>query len=494
MGKAHKSKTNKTIPAKTFHGQISCCKLNCASKITLQRQQEIFSKYYNSYNWAVKTMFIRANIIQVAHASPNILNPIRLLHVRNYKYQYTFADEIGSRKVVCKKFFLNCLQITSSRVYRAISTTRINPDPKERRGCAPSARKTSEGDKKFLKEFINKFPRYKSHYGRTYTDREYLSPNLNISKMYREYELICSFELRPILSKHIFRETFNKEFNLAFKRPRIDTCKVCDELNIKLSDYTLSYEQRLVQQQNKDKHDETVREIKSEFLDDIDVASLSNEKMQCLTFDLQKTLETPSLSTSEFYYKRKLWTYNLCIYDEVHRTAFMYVWSENIASRGAQEIGSALKYHIENNIHENTKHMVLYSDACVSQNKNIKLTLLLKKILSNSRNLETITQKFFVSGHSYNSCDRCFGLIEKQKRVTSEIFAVEHWVELISRAKKNEPFFKVERMKSNMFFSTEQLEKRITNRKVDVNGIKINWHDIKQIVNRKNDPFSLEIK
>lgn len=238
----------------------------------------------------------------------------------------------------------------------------------------------------------------------------------------------------------------------------IDTCKVCDELNLKLSNSSLTYEQHVIEQKNKDKHDDTVSQTKSEFLDDIDVAKLSNEKIQCFTFDLQKTLETPSISTSEFYYKRKLWTYNLCVYDEAHMKAFMYVWSEDVASRGSQEIGSCLKFHIENNIPGNTKHAILYSDACVSQNKNIKLTLMLKKVLLNSRNIDKITQKFFVSGHSYNSCDRCFGLIEKQKRVTSEIFAVRHWIQLISQAKKKEPLFKVQQMTNDMFFSSRKQE------------------------------------
>lgn len=119
---------------------------------------------------------------------------------------------------------------------------------------------------------------------------------------------------------------------------------------------------------------------------------------------------------------------------------------------------------------------------------------MLKKILLAIQNIEEIVQNFFVSGHSYNGCDRCFGLIEKQKRFTSNIFVVEQWIQLISRAKKTEPLFYVKEMKSDMFFSTNNLQNLIVNRKKNVDGTKINWFKIRQIKMEKNYPFSLYIR
>lgn len=243
----------------------------------------------------------------------------------------------------------------------------------------------------------------------------------------------------------------------------------------------------------KDRHVHEVEQTKANFLNDITSAKNSDKSIYCLTFDLEKTLETPSLNTNEAYYKRKLWTYNLCIYDEVPRKGYMYVWNESIASRGAQEIASCLKFHIENFVLETAEHIILYSDSCGAQNRNIKVTLMLKKILSNSNYLQKITQKFFVSGHSYNSCDRCFGLIERQKKITSEIFITNHWIQLISRAKKTEPVFSVQEMTSNMFYSTDNLQQMITNRKKSVDNSKVNWHQFREIENRQNEPFSLYV-
>lgn len=85
-----------------------------------------------------------------------------------------------------------------------------------------------------------------------------------------------------------------------------------------------------------------------------------------------------------------------------------------------------------------TQNIVFRSDACGGQNRNIKMALMLKKFLSMSHHpeLTSIEQNFYVSGHSYNRCDRSFGLIEKQKQVTENIFVQEHWINVIKQARK----------------------------------------------------------
>jgi hypothetical protein len=64
----------------------------------------------------------------------------------------------------------------------------------------------------------------------------------------------------------------------------------------------------------------------------IEEAKQSNGTKAVLTFNLQKTLLTPMLSTGSAYYKRQLWTYNLGIHDDVAGIGYIYVWSEDVAS------------------------------------------------------------------------------------------------------------------------------------------------------------------
>lgn len=494
-GQEHYSRNGKQIPGKTFQSQSFCsCKMRCYTKIDGEQQHALFQAFYNFPDWTRKSLFLRSSV-ERKQVIQNLseLNPIIPQKERKFVYSYRLLDSDGNRQEVCQSFFLNCLQVNSSRVYRTIKTIISNPTAEDHRGNQPSINKTNWRDKKYAKEFIAKFPKYKSHYGRTDSDRDYLAPYLNLRKIYREYQTITQFRQRPVLSEHIFREIFNTEFNLAFKRPKTDTCKTCDEIRTKIKSAGLSSEQLQAQESLQLNHYQNVRRKKLEFEKDISDAKSSNGKIQCYTFDLQKTLETPSLTTNEAYYRRQLWTLNLCIYDEVAGKGFMYIWSENIASRGADEIGSCLIKHVRNFLPHDAEKIILYSDSCGGQNRNIKMTMLLKKLLTSLVNVTTIIQKFFISGHSYNSCDRCFGIIDKQRRVTQDIFLPKHWKNVIRIAKKRDPKFEVVEMSRNDFYWSDKLLKLIVNRKISDANVKFNWHHIQSIKNIKDQPFVMYI-
>lgn len=486
-GEVHKTKSGRTIAAKIFDPQTSCrCKNKCADNIDVLRQQEIFKHYYNSSNWSNKTVFIRSNVCRhQVKCRKSDKNPIIPLKTKSYIFEYSLTDGNGIRHKVCRSFFVKLLRrISEYRIRNALRTECENPNAVDRRGKGPSKNKTNFLDLQFLKEFINKFPRYESHYCRSRTNTKYLAPYLTLAKMYREYKTLCEFQQRPALSEFIIRRTFNYDFNLAFKRRKTDTCKRCDELKVRQRTHDVS--------KQIEKHDESVVKVKTKFSNDIALGRSSDEKIQCFTFYLQKALA--SLETNINYYKRQLWTYNLCVYDEIHQVAYMYIWSENIASRGAQEIGSALLYHFKHHLPTATEQIILYSDSCGSQNRNIKLTLMLKKFLVISERILKIEQNFFIPGHSYNSCDRCFGLIERQKKSTENIFCPQHWINLIKQSKKSAPKFVVTELCEEDFFSSQAQEKLIKNRRDTVDKQKINWFKIRRIVNMASDPFVLEVE
>lgn len=469
--------------------------MKCHTKIDVDQQNALFRNYYDFPDWTKKTLYLRSTVERITVTQKmSGLNPINQQKNRNYTYRYFLHDVSGQKQEICTNFFCKCLQVTIGRVYRAIGTVQSNPTAKDHRGNRQSKNKTNERDRQYVKEFIAKFPKYKSHYGRKDSDRDYLAPNLNIRKMYREYVAVSEFRQRTVLSESMFRTIFNTEFNLAFKRPKTDTYKTCDEIQAKMKSGDLTSEETQNQEKRKLSHHQSVSEKKLQFEKDVEDAKQSMGKTQCYTFDLQRTLETPSLSTNVAYYRRQLWTFNLCIYDEVDEKGYMYMWSENVASRGANEIVSCLIKHMKNYLPESTENIILYSDSCGGQNRNIKMTMILKKILTNLVNVNTITQNFFISGHSYNSCDRCFGIIDKQRKTTEDIFLPIHWENIVRAAKKRDPKFEVVHMTANDFYSSQKLLDLIVNRKISCENEKINWHKIEFIKNIKHKPFTIFIK
>lgn len=172
----------------------------------------------------------------------------------------------------------------------------------------------------------------------------------------------------------------------------------------------------------------------------------------------------------------------------------MHVWAENEASRGGQEIASCLIKYFQTHLPKSAKHVILYSDSCGGQNRNIKMTLMLKYFMASS-DLDLIEQKFFLSGHSYNSCDRSFGLVEKNKTRNYEIIATpDEWIEVILTAKKAEPKFSVTKMNARDFFSSKNLEKMIVNRKKNRMNEKISWLKFRSIIYDKEQLFTIFIR
>lgn len=491
-GMKHLTKSGKIIEAKNFSCQTLCrCDKGCGLKIDVVRQKEIYDAFYNT-NWSSKTAFIRSCVRRIPiKTKMSDLNPVTPAKNVQFHLKFHLINDKGTEIEVCRWFFYKLLQVNKYRCIYAIKTAKENPSSIDSRGHRSSVNKIKESDMNYLRDFISKFPKYESHYGRSASKRMYLSPNLNIIKMFKEYRNVCEFHNRPTVSETTFRKVFNFEFNLAFKTRKKDTCKQCDKFEIEIKSST-SYEKTQQLEKEKNHHFDHVNAVKNKFKDDVKFAENAENKTICLTFDLQKTLETPVLTTNVAYYKRSLWTYNLCIYNESEKKGYMYIWSENMGSRGACDIGTCLIKHFEEHVSPDIKHIILYSDGCGGQNRNIKLTLLFKKYLCQSiQSLQSIHQKYFVSGHSYNNCDRCFALIEKQKKLTQEIFVPDDWTNLIRQAKKKEPQFEIHSLDESEFLSTNELLPLIVNRKKSINGFQINWFKISEIINRKAKTFSL---
>lgn len=92
-----------------------------------------------------------------------------------------------------------------------------------------------------------------------------------------------------------------------------------------------------------------------------------------MTFDLEKPLPFPILTTYVAYYKRNMYVHHEMSSSDI---AFMYIWDETIASSSSQEIGSCVIKHLQTRA-STSKHIVLYIGSCTGQNRNSNFMFLL---------------------------------------------------------------------------------------------------------------------
>lgn len=490
-GEEYVTAKGKTMPAKSLQPEKICrCSNKCNEKITVERRIQIHQNFY-TLSWGLKNAFISGQVETVIKKRTYTKN-------ENSRRNCTRVYKLNSNNVevkVCKTYFKDTLVICDGTITNSLKRKSTDGAPLEdKRGKHEPANKSKPADINYLCAFINTFPAYHSHYSRNDNEnRKYLSPDLNIVKLYELYKEKCEGESIVPLSSFVFRKIFNTNFNLHFHRPQTDTCQRCDKFKAELQSTQITDEQRNQIITERELHQRKAQAVKETLKRDIEDAK-NDPTRYVFTFDLQKTLATPVLKTGVAYYKRQMWTYNLGVHDEISTKGFMYMWAENEASRGTQEVASCLFKHMKEHLPNSVTHLTVYSDACGGQNRNIKMVLMLTDFLQKSETLKVIEHKFFVSGHSFNSCDRDFAIIEKAKKYHNNIFIPDDWLDMIKNSKKKSPRFGVYRMKKEDFFSSKSLEGFITNRKCFIDGTKVQWLKTGWIKLEKDNPLIIKMK
>lgn len=494
-GEEYENYKGKVMAAKVFKKVVCKCRMSCHFTVPEVEQQRIFDEYWHLGTWAHKTTFllnsIRSSDCKTRRKAEQRKN---IQFKKSFSRQYFFGTE---EKKVCKQFFKAVLQISETRIEKCVKNkqTKRTDYAIDRRGKHNSHKKTPADKIRTTIKFINSLPQYESHYLRanaSNSGRKYLAPNLNLKIIYNEYKIVCEEKNEQPVSNYMFRDIFYRKFNLRFKPPLQDTCNYCDKLKHKINAAPIKSVERMELIQLKEEHWDGVRMLEREQKDYVSASKNTADETIVLVFDLEKIFETPKLSSSRSYYSRQLSTYNLCIHDDTHNRTYMYLWHECIASKGPQEITSCLVYHLKNFIPKECKHIILYSDSCGAQNRNIKTSAMLSHTLEKSEHLQSITQHFFRSGHSYNVCDRKFAIIEKKRKAVDAVYVPSQWTTLIENAKQTAPKFNVIEMKSTDFLSCERLLGQFcTNRKKTVEKKEINWFTFRKIGYRKGYPMNI---
>lgn len=437
-------------PARNMKGKCNGCRFQCNAISDFERK-DIFQEYWKIGDHNVQSQYITSLVEE---------KPVEIGTKKRRKVKTNlFFLKINDNKYrVCKSTFLATFGIGKRYVdILTNKTSQAGISSCDKRGRKEPANKATKSDIQRVHNHISKFPSFESHYSRRDSKKSYLHPDLNIKKMYSLYTEECRAESKKPLCYSSYYNIF-KTKNLSFKKPYNDTCRVCDELKIKLKNKNLTEDDQKRFELEKQDHLEKVDIAYKTKANDKMVAKGSGGKIVVKAFDLQKVLETPFLTTGTSFYKRQLSTYNLTTHDLASNQASSYLWYESIGGRGSDEVASVLYKDIQNLSNE-VEHLIYYSDNCTGQNHNFTLPLMYELALKSKPNLKKIEHKFLVVGHTHMECDSDHARIERAKPKDMEIYIPRDWYTMIRmlRNRRGEPFFNVNEMKLEDFYDFKSL-------------------------------------
>ena len=379
-----------------------------------------------------------------------------LIHRKEYpgnKFQWEYFCKLENLTEikVCYNLILNLFQFSEMRLRTVRKKLKDNSNFVELRGGSVIRDSKINGD--IFKEFIDKFPKIKSHY--TNSQKLYfIDRDLNYTKL---FELYKSFLIEKKIDQGICLRTFTvffkNNYDIKFKPLRSDYCDFCFE-NEKDGIENLQFEarQKYLEHQNlKDIY----KNLKTSYK--------SDEKYIVIEFDYAQNRPLPKLPNCNLFYKRLLWLYIFNVH--VHGIkSFIFYSLEGNSPKNPNSVCSALfevlQFLKENN-HLINKELIFVSDSTCSQNKNWALIKFLSYI--SIKFSIKITHLFPVKGHSFSICDSNFSLITS---FTKKIEKIEHPDVYLEVYRRNSKFTVLE---SNVFNYNDFLSRYFNeNRKVKI--------------------------
>lgn len=461
-GEEYLSYNNIVKPRKTIKEGAVChlkCRMKCSSKFDRDERQSILKDFYkldvNSKN---------ALLFSAIVSKPVARRRTNAKKQKSATFKY-FITHKGVTKEVCKLGLCGLYQISRKKVdiiIQKIKSGASAPTPDRRGKHNNRPHKADDEVVQRIKQHISSFPAEQSHYSRSKNIYKlYLSPLLNVTKMYELYIEMCKeqkLQAKYEIKKSTYNKVFVTEFNLSFGYPKSDTCATCDSGN-------------------------SNEEHKANYRAAVEAMATDRKKptkktgLLYLTIDLQQTMPLPKIPTSKAFYLRQIWFYNLGIHvvDTTKEKAVCCTWTEDVADRGSAEVASALLRFVEVDPScRNKDHLLIWSDSCAGQNKNFNIIVLYQYMIKKGY-FKIIDHKFPEVGHSYLDSDRDFGRIEKVLRKHEAVYAPEQYREIICKASRNNVVIDM----TDHFRKINDLQNQLNliNRKKDENKQKVNFRD-----------------
>lgn len=459
FGKAYTSAKGKPVEARSRHPPHECKVRKCHEVITPEISDVLFQDYWQQGSFNKRVAYVAARIEKYGVQRKRPRDGDSMDREKSQSFKYYF-DINGKRMQVCRSTFIGTLGETD-RFVRGVtenknkSVSGIAAD--DRRGRHTPKHALGNDQRNEVKEHIDSFPAYVSHYCRAKTQLLYLASDLNVAKMYNLY--------REEAHTPVSYNTYLKEFSKTKKKfhpPKTDGCDTCDKADIAIEG-AANDEAKKSLEAEKERHLRKAEKAYQLKRNAKASAMKSNGSELVLVMDLQQCLPTPYLKCKKIYYSRQLYVFNFTVHDTVTGITHCYMWDEVEGKRGSNEISSCLLKHIRENVPDGVKKLTIFSDCCSGQNRNNVMCMMLFAALQEHPSLQRIEHIFLIPGHTFMpEVDSKHAVIETYKRKwLKRVDVPEGWYAAVEAAGKkgdnNDSRFQVIRMTE--FFDIAALAK-----------------------------------
>lgn len=427
--------------------------LRHCSEFSEDTRKEIFNSFWQM-SWHQKQQYV-VSLVSVVEKKQCYTESSNRTQSKIY-----FLKKNSSQFQVCRQMFLSTLALNEKMVRNWVNSAGKHATALSPESCSDiriqSKRSSANGKRNkerraFLQNWLDKLPKMESHYCRKRTKKLYFEANFtSCNEIYKIYVDECSSNKENVLkslSYPVFAEII-KESNLSIFKPKNDECDIC-----------VSYKAKNISEADYEKHREEIEKMREEKRNDI----LNAEHGLCgiLCMDAQAVKLLPQLNANSAYYKMKLQIHNFTIYNLITHDSDNYVWDESDGKLVASVFTTCIIKHLKlfHDRHPDIHHIIIYSDGCFYQNRNVTLANALLTFCEETN--VTIEQKYLVSGHTQMECDATHSLIER-KLAKKQIYLPSQLVDLIREARKSPAPLQAYQLHYDYFQDWENTQKKYT--------------------------------
>ena len=389
----------KGVPRPARQISVKCISEACkkmknrrCSQFSDNERNTIFNNFWKQMNWDEKRVYVTSNIDYLSKNRNSVGENSR----RSRTFNYYLRKKDNTKLQVCKKMFLGTMGLKEDMVQDWVKKTEHGINIQN--NLVKANKKVNNQKRTKLKEFFDSLPKMPSHYCRKESSKLYLEQFFQTKQeLYRQYKKYCEDSCALIVSNPLFDAVFST-LNLALYQPRKDKCDTC-----------CGYETQNIGDEEYQAHLIRKDRARQEKAQDKQLANQGEVYTFCM--DMQAVKICPVVNASKIYYKTKLSCHNFTIYDMDSHACRNYWWNESEGDLNASTFANFVIDFIKDKCTKKIP-IILYSDGCCYQNRNVILS---NALLNYSiKNQILIEQKYLEKGHTQMECDAVHSLIERK--------------------------------------------------------------------------------